>query len=83
MSRSAKAVLLFVLIAAIVACVHILALGQEAAWASTLPAAAAKTTFRVLTIALGLGAWFTSQSLIAARGMRATSSWRSVTTIIP
>jgi hypothetical protein len=70
MSRGAKTVLLLALIAAIVACVRILAQGQETAWATMLPAGAARTSFRVLTIALGLGAWFTSQSLIAARGMR-------------
>ena len=70
MSRSAKGVLLVVLLAAIVACLRILSQGQEAAWAFGLSAPAARTTFRVLVIALGLGAWFTSQSFIAARGMR-------------
>jgi membrane-associated phospholipid phosphatase len=70
MSRGAKAVLLLALIAAIVACVRVLARGQEAAWATMLSAGAARTVFRVLTIVLGLAAWFTSQSLIAARGMR-------------
>lgn len=70
MSRSAKGVLLLVLLAGIVLSVRILALGQAGAWASMLSASAATTMFRVLTIAMGLGAWFTSQSLIAARGRR-------------
>jgi membrane-associated phospholipid phosphatase len=70
MSRSARGVLLLVLLAGIVASLRILASGQEAAWASMLSPPAARTMFRVLAIALGLGAWFTSQSIIAARGMR-------------
>ena len=70
MSRRAKTGLILVLIAGIVASIRILALGPPAAWVPMLSADGARTLFRVVTIALGLGAWFTSQSLIAARGTR-------------
>ena len=59
MSRRSKAILLVALLAGVVICVRIQALRIEPAW-----------LFRVLTIALGLGGWFVSQSLIKARGGR-------------
>jgi PAP2 superfamily C-terminal len=58
-SRRSKGILLVGLLAGVVICVRILALRTEPAW-----------VFRVLTIALGLGGWFVSQSLISARGCR-------------
>jgi hypothetical protein len=67
-SRGAKGALLVVLLAGIGLSVRRLALGNEDAWAPGLSPAAARFAFRSLTIALGLGAWFLSQSLIAARG---------------
>jgi hypothetical protein len=69
MRRGAKGVVLLVLLAAVVGCLRILSLGQETQWAMGLEAGSARTVFRVLVIAMGLAAWFTSQSLIAQRGM--------------
>lgn len=70
MTRGAKGVLLVALLTGILLCVRQLSLGQEAAWVPWLSAWAARVVVRFLTIALGLGCWFVSQSLIAARGMR-------------
>ena len=58
MTRTAKSVLLLILLAAIGVCLHSLSQTDGGVWV------------RVLTLALGLTAWFVSQSLIAARGMR-------------
>jgi hypothetical protein len=38
-------------------------------WMPLLSASAARLVFRSLTIALGLAAWFVSQSLIGARAL--------------
>lgn len=70
MSRGSKGVVLIALLAGIAVCVRRLALGHETAWTPFLPEAAARFVFRFLTIAMGLGAWFVSQSLIGARGCR-------------
>lgn len=51
-------------------CIRTLALDTETAWMPFLTEAAARFVFRLLTIALGLGAWFVSQSLIGGRGCR-------------
>jgi hypothetical protein len=69
-SRGSKGVLLITLLAGIAACVRPLAPGDETEWMPFLSASAARFTFRSLTIAMGLGAWFVSQSLIGARGLR-------------
>lgn len=70
MGRRLKAAVLLALVAAIVCAVRVLAADASAAWAPMLSPDAARTAFRAITIGLGLSAWFTSQSLIAARGMR-------------
>ena len=70
MSRGAKGVVLIALLAGIAVCVRRLALGNETAWIPFLSEPVARFVFRFLTIAMGLGAWFVSQSLIAARGLR-------------
>ncbi len=67
MSRAAKGVLLLVLLAGIALSVRRLALGHEEVCAPGLSPPAARVAFRSLTIALGLGAWFVSQSLIGSR----------------
>ena len=58
MTRAVKGVVLLALLAAIGACLYTLSRGHGGVWA------------RLLTLAFGLAAWFVSQSLIAARGMR-------------
>ena len=58
MTRATKGVLLVLLLAAIGACLYNLSRGYGGVWT------------RLLTLAFGLTAWFVSQSLIAARGMR-------------
>jgi hypothetical protein len=70
MSRAARAVLLLALLAGIAVSVRRLSLGHETDWLPGLSAWAARFVFRGLTIGLGVSAWFVSQSLIAARGMR-------------
>lgn len=70
MSRGSKALVLIALLAGIVVSVRRLALASETAWAPFLSESAARFVFRFLTIAMGLGAWFVSQSLIGARGLR-------------
>lgn len=70
MGRRLKAGVLLALLAGIVAAVRVLAHDASAAWLPALSPEAARTTFRAITIGLGLAAWFTSQSLIASRGMR-------------
>jgi len=57
-TRAVKGVVLIVLLPAIVVCLRALSQGRGGVWV------------RLLTLALGLTAWFVSQSLIAARGMR-------------
>jgi hypothetical protein len=69
MSRGWKGLLLLALLAGIALCVRQLAIGKEAVWLPFLSESAARFAFRSLTIALGLGAWFVSQSLIGARGV--------------
>jgi len=69
-SRGSKALLLIALLAGIAVCVRRLALGNEAAWTPFLAESAARFVFRFLTISMGLAAWFVSQSLIGARGLR-------------
>jgi hypothetical protein len=49
-------------------CVRTLALGHETTWLPFVSGSAARLVFRSLTIAMGLGTWFVSQSLIGARG---------------
>ncbi|HKW00265.1 MAG TPA: phosphatase PAP2-related protein [Vicinamibacterales bacterium] len=68
MNGRAKSALLLALLAGIVASVWPLATGHATEWAPGLSASLARLLFRSLTIAFGLGAWFLSQSLIAARG---------------
>lgn len=58
MTRTVKGLVLIVLLAAIGVCLYSLSRGYGGIWA------------RLLTLAFGLTAWFVSQSLIAARGMR-------------
>jgi hypothetical protein len=70
MSRAAKGIVLIALLAGIAVCVRTLALGREATWMPWPSDSAARLVFRSLTIAMGLGAWFVSQSLIGARGCR-------------
>jgi PAP2 superfamily C-terminal len=67
MSRAAKGVVLIALLAGIAVCVRTLALGREAVWMPALSQAAARLVFRSLTIAMGLVAWFVSQSLLGAQ----------------
>lgn len=71
MTRTIKAVLLVGLLGGIGISVAALANGREADWAPFLSPASARLLFRTLTIVLGLTGWFVSQSLIAARGLRA------------
>jgi hypothetical protein len=68
--RGSKGLVLIVLLAGIAVCVRRLALGNEAAWTPVLSESVARVVFRFLTIAMGLGAWFVSQSLIGSRGLR-------------
>ena len=70
MSRGSKGIALLALLAGIAVCVRIQAFGGETAWMPFLSPSAARFVFRLLTIAMGLAAWFTSQSLIGARGLR-------------
>ena len=70
MRRRSKGFVLIALLAGIAVCVRRLALGNEAEWIPFLSESAARFVFRFLTIAMGLGAWFASQSLIGARGLR-------------
>ena len=70
MSRGTKGVVFVALLAGIAASVRALALGSETVWMPLLSESAARLVFRFLTIAMGLGAWFVSQSLIGARGCR-------------
>jgi hypothetical protein len=69
-SRGAKGLVLLGLLAGIAMCVRTLAVGHETAWLPGVSASSARLVFRGLTIAMGLGAWFVSQSLIGARGFR-------------
>ena len=50
------------LLTGIAVCLRRLALGNEAAWTPFLSEPVARLVFRSLPIAMGLGAWFTSQS---------------------
>lgn len=68
MNRRQKGLLLVMLVAGVVGCVRTLARGTEAAWIPFVSEATARFVFRLLMIALGLAAWFVSQSLIGARG---------------
>ena len=70
MSRAAKGLVLLGLLAGIALCVRTLAVGHEKTWLPFVSESAARLVFRCLTIAMGLGAWFVSQSLIGARGFR-------------
>jgi len=69
MSRSSKGIVLVALLAGVFLSVRWLAVGNVAAWVPWLPEPAARVGLRVLTITLGLAAWFVSQSLIGARGL--------------
>lgn len=64
-----KSITLIVLLAGIGLCLRGLATHSETAWVPFLSASAARFLFRTLTIGMGLGAWFVSQSLIGARGL--------------
>lgn len=70
MKRGSKGFVLIALLAGIAVCVRSLAQGSETAWTPFLSESAARFVFRFLTIAMGLGGWFVSQSLIGARGLR-------------
>ena len=70
MTRGAKGLVLIALLGGIAVCLRQLALGSETVWTPLLPESAARFVFRTLTIAMGLAAWFVSQSLISARGCR-------------
>ena len=70
MTRRTLGTTLFVLLAGIGLCVWTLAGGRDAAWLPFLTPRSARIVFRTLTIAVGLGAWFVSQSLISARGFQ-------------
>jgi hypothetical protein len=61
---------LIALLAGIAVCVRQLAQGTEREWVPFLSESGARVVFRCLTIALGLGGWFVSQSLIGTRGLR-------------
>ena len=69
MSRAAKSLVLLSLLAGIAMCVRTLAVGRETTWLPFVSESAATLVFRCLTIAMGLGAWFVSQSLIGARAL--------------
>jgi len=62
-----KTIVLLALLAGIGLSVRALALGSASAWAPFLSPSAARVAMRSLTIALGLAAWFVSQSLIGSR----------------
>jgi membrane-associated phospholipid phosphatase len=66
-SRATKGVLLIGLLAGIGFCLRRLGQGHETAWLPMLSAAAARFAVRFAMIAMGLAAWFVSQSLIGAR----------------
>jgi len=68
-SRAAKSVVLLGLLAGIAMCVRVLAVGHETTWLPFVSESAATLVFRCLTIAMGLAAWFVSQSLIGARAL--------------
>ena len=70
MTRSSKGVVLIGLLAGIVVCVRPLAQGHESAWLPFLSGSVSRFVLRLLTIGMGIGAWFVSQSLIGARGLR-------------
>jgi len=70
MSRSSKGIVLVALLTGVFFCVRWLALGTSADWAPWLSERVVRVGLRSLTIAMGLGAWFVSQSLIGARGLR-------------
>src|SRR6266446_6672026 len=70
MSRGTKGIVLVALLGGIVASAWTLARGSETAWLPFGSEPTARFVFRILTIAMGLGAWFVSQSLIGARGLR-------------
>ncbi|MBF8301219.1 MAG: hypothetical protein HW394_1589 [Acidobacteria bacterium] len=70
MSRASKGFVLIVLLVGIAVCVRQQALGNETAWIPFFSKPAARFVFRFLTIAMGLGGWFVSQSLIGTRGLR-------------
>ena len=70
MKRSFKALLLFALLAGIAVCIRILSHGNEAAWTPFSSDSSARFLFRFVMIAMGIGAWFVSQSLISLRGLR-------------
>jgi hypothetical protein len=69
-SRASKGVVLVALLVGIAVCVRQLALGTEGQWVPFLSERGARFVFRFLTIAMGLGGWFVSQSLIGTRGLR-------------
>jgi hypothetical protein len=69
-SRGAKGIVLLGLLAGIAVCVRTLAVGHETTWLPIVSASTARLVFRCLTIAMGLAAWFVSQSLIGARALR-------------
>lgn len=70
MSRGSQGVVLVSLLIGIGLCVRTLSQGNETVWLPSVPASVARIVFRVLTIGLGLSAWFVSQSLISARECR-------------
>jgi hypothetical protein len=70
MSRGSRVIVLLALLAGVVISLRTLALGTESAWMPLLSRSAARFLFRFLTLAMGLSAWFLSQSLIGARGGR-------------
>ncbi len=62
--------MLIVLLAGIAVCVRTLAVGHETAWTPSLSKSTARFLLRSLTMTMGLGAWFVSQSLVGARECR-------------
>jgi hypothetical protein len=70
MSRGMKGIVLVALLAGMAVSLWTQSRGSVAALVPFVSESAARLMFRVLTIAMGLAAWFVSQSLIGARGLR-------------
>jgi PAP2 superfamily protein len=70
MSRGMKGIVLIALLTGVVMSLWTQARGSGTAWIPFVSESAARLVFRVLTIAMGLAAWFVSQSLIGSRGLR-------------
>lgn len=70
MTRRSKGFLLTGLLTGIAVCVRPLAQGNETTWLPFVSESVARFVLRLMTIAMGIGAWFVSQSLIGSRGLR-------------